>query len=85
MGSVGTKKQEMLEKIGFNSIDELLLSTVPAPIRLPERIKMDEPLSETEALAKLKGIMSKNKMLKSFIGMGFHETNTPAVILRNVG
>jgi glycine dehydrogenase len=45
---------------------------------------MDPALSESEALAKLKGIMSKNKVLKSFIGMGYYETLTPGVILRNV-
>jgi glycine dehydrogenase len=85
MGSQGADKQKMLEKLGFNSLDELLDSAVPSSIRLPEKLVMDKPLSETEALAKLKGIMSKNKVLKSFIGMGYYETNTPHVILRNVG
>jgi glycine dehydrogenase len=85
MGSQGADKQKMLEKLGINSLDELLDSAVPSSIRLPEKLVMDKPLSETEALAKLKGIMSKNKVLKSFIGMGYYETNTPHVILRNVG
>ena len=49
-----------------------------------KKLNMDPALSESEALAKLKGIMSKNKVLKSFIGMGYYETLTPGVILRNV-
>lgn len=65
-------------------MEELVSSTVPNQIRLPKPLNLDEPLSETEALNKLKGIMSKNKVLKNFIGMGFYETLTPGVILRNV-
>lgn len=52
-------------------------------IRNPKSLKLDAPLSESEALAKLKSIMSKNKVLKSFIGMGYYETLVPGVILRN--
>jgi hypothetical protein len=84
MGSQGADKNAMLQKVGFNSLDELVSSTVPKIIRLPKNLSMDEPLSETQALAKLKGIMSKNKVLKSFIGTGYYETLTPGVILRNV-
>lgn len=84
MGSQGSDKQKMLEKLGFNSLEELLDSAVPTAIRLPKKLAMDEALSESEALSKLKGIMSKNKVLKSFIGMGYYEVLTPQVILRNV-
>ncbi len=84
MGSQGSDKQKMLETVGFNNLDELIDSTVPTSIRLPKTLSLDQPLSETEALNKLKGIMSKNKVLKSFIGMGYYETQTPGVILRNV-
>lgn len=84
MGSQGSDKQKMLEVVGFNSLDDLVASTVPSSIRLPEKLNLDAPLSETEALQKLKGIMGKNKVLKSFIGMGYYETQTPGVILRNV-
>lgn len=74
----------MLETIGFSSLEELIASTVPNTIRLPAPLKLDAPLSETEALDKLHKIMSKNIVKKSFIGMGYYETNVPAVILRNV-
>ena len=74
----------MLKFIGFESIDDLVSATVPGSIRLPSRIQLDEPLSESEALKKLKNIMSKNIVNKSFIGLGYYETLTPGVILRNV-
>jgi len=84
MGSQGDKKQQMLEKVGFNSLDELVSSTVPKAIRLSAKLKLDAPLTESEALSKLKGIMSQNQVKKSFIGAGYYETQTPGVILRNV-
>ena len=84
VGSQGHNKQVMLNTIGFNTLDELVASTVPAAIRLDKPLKLDEPLSETEALAKLKQIVSKNVVNKSFIGVGYYETLTPHVILRNV-
>ena len=74
----------MLEKVGFSTIEKLVDSTIPPSIRLPKPIAMDPPMTETEALSKLKGIMSKNKVYKSFIGAGYYETITPGVILRNV-
>lgn len=84
VGSQGRDKQIMLEKVGFKTIDDLVDSTVPKAIRLHQNLNLDEPMSESEALSSLKGIMGKNKVLKSFIGMGYYETLTPSVILRNV-
>lgn len=84
MGSQGKDRKAMLDKLGFSSIEKLVDSTIPPQIRLPKALSMDAPLTETEALDKLKSIMSKNKVLKSFIGVGYYETHTPGVILRNV-
>ncbi len=84
VGSQGADKQAMLEKVGFNTLDDLVSSTVPSSIRLTKPLKLSPPMSESEALAELKGIMSKNKVLKSFIGAGYYETQTPGVSLRNV-
>ena len=53
-------------------------SRAPRPMRLPA------PLSEAQALAELRGIAAQNRVLKSFIGQGYHGTHTPGVILRNV-
>jgi glycine dehydrogenase len=84
VGSQGAKKQSMLDEVGFKNLDDLIDLTVPKSIRLQQTLRLDPPLSESEALASLKRIMSKNKVLKSFIGVGYYETLTPAVILRNV-
>jgi glycine cleavage system pyridoxal-binding protein P len=62
MGSQGKDKQAMLDKLGFASLDELVGSTVPKQIRLGKKLTMDPAMSESEALSKLKGIMSKNKV-----------------------
>ena len=84
MGSQGKDKEAMLAKIGYPSLEKLMDETVPPQIRLPQNLVLDDALTETEALDKLKGIMSKNKVLKSFIGTGYYETVVPTVILRNV-
>ncbi|MCT4639124.1 MAG: aminomethyl-transferring glycine dehydrogenase [Bacteroidales bacterium] len=75
---------QMLETIGVGSVNELIDQTVPKDIRLPEPLKLDPALSEMEYAAKIKEIASKNKIFKSFIGMGYYGTATPAVIFRNI-
>jgi glycine dehydrogenase len=67
MGSQGKDKQAMLDKLGFSSLDELVGQTVPKQIRLSKKLTMDPPMSESEALNKLKGIMSKNKVTYTII------------------
>lgn len=84
IGTEGAGVQEMLQTVGYNSLESLIDATVPPAIRLNKELELEQPLSEIDALAKLKGIMSKNKVLKSFIGAGYYETHTPTVILRNV-
>ena len=84
MGSQGKDKDAMLAKIGYPSLDKLMEETVPPQIRLPKDLVLDDPLTEQEAISKLKRVMSQNKVLKSFIGTGYYETITPTVILRNV-
>jgi len=74
----------MLAAIGTGSLDQLIAETVPASIRLPAPLGLAGPLREHEALAKLKAIASKNVVAKSLIGMGYHDTLLPNVILRNV-
>ena len=74
----------MLEVVGYPSLEALIKATVPESIRHVQPVQLDAPLSESEALNKLKGIISKNVVNKSFIGAGYYETLTPGVILRNV-
>ena len=74
----------MLKTLGVASVAELIDQTVPEAIRLPEPVKLPGAMPEHEALAKLHGYASKNKVYTSMIGMGYHDTVTPNVILRNV-
>lgn len=84
IGAFGADKQAMLDKVGYGTLDELMDATVPTNIQLPKPLTMQPAMSESEALETLKGIMGKNIVNKSFIGVGYYETLTPGVILRNV-
>ena len=76
--------QQMLDVLGVSSLDDLINQTVPQSIRLPYALNLPEALSEYAALAKLKEIALKNQIFHSFIGMGYYDTITPAVIQRNI-
>jgi glycine dehydrogenase len=75
---------EMLQKIGVNSVDELIDQTVPKAIRLKKPLNLPEGLNEYEYINHLKKLAAKNKIFKSYIGLGYYNTITPGVILRNV-
>ncbi|CAM9309278.1 unnamed protein product [Chrysoparadoxa australica] len=74
----------MLATVGASSMSDLVSKTVPDAIRLSKPLNLDAPLSESQALKKINEIAKKNQVLKSFIGMGYCETLTPPVILRNM-
>ncbi|MDP5133395.1 MAG: aminomethyl-transferring glycine dehydrogenase, partial [Paraglaciecola sp.] len=74
----------MLDTVGAKSLDDLIQQTVPSSILSPSPLKVGEAQTEVQALAYLKSVASKNKLNKSFIGMGYYDTLTPNVILRNV-
>ncbi|PMB19518.1 aminomethyl-transferring glycine dehydrogenase subunit GcvPA, partial [Fischerella thermalis] len=76
--------QQMLDVLGVSSLDDLINQTVPQSIRLPRALNLPKALSEYAALAKLKEIALKNQIFRSFIGMGYYDTITPAVIQRNI-
>ena len=76
--------KEMLEVVGVNSIEELIDQTVPDNIRLQTPLNLDSPLSEQEYLEHIYHLASKNKVYKSFIGLGYNPSNLPAVIQRNI-
>jgi glycine dehydrogenase len=84
IGPSESEMTEMLEFVGAESLDDLMRQTVPAGIRLPEPLKVGESQTEAQALAYLKSVASKNVVNRSFIGMGYSDTLTPNVILRNV-
>jgi len=74
----------MLKVIGVSSIDELIDQTIPKKIRLKEPLKIGEAMSEYNYLNHIHALAEKNKLFRSYIGMGYYATATPAVILRNV-
>ena len=79
--------QEMLDTVGVSTVDELIRKTVPSQIMLDRALdlgKYSPGLSESDAIAELRRIVSANKVNRSFIGMGYYDTKTPYVILRNV-
>ena len=76
--------QGMLKTMGVGSLDELIDQTVPPAIRSKEPLWVAGGWSETEALSALESIAAKNQLFRSFIGMGYHDTQTPLVILRNI-
>lgn len=84
VGPNAEQEQAMLESLGLDSLDELIEQAVPASIRLDDALAMAEGVSETQALAELQGLARRNKLHRSFIGMGYYDTHVPGVILRNV-
>jgi glycine dehydrogenase len=74
----------MLAVLGLNSLDELIDQTVPPAIRLAAPLNLPAPRSESEVLAELRELAARNKVYRSFIGMGYSGCLTPAVIQRNI-
>lgn len=74
----------LLAAVGEKSMDDFVGNTLPQSIRMPSELDLPEALTEADALAKLKGIASKNVINKSYIGLGYYPTRVPNVILRNV-
>jgi glycine dehydrogenase len=83
-GSPDADVAGMLQTVGFDSIDALADAAVPANIRLKRPLKLPAAASESTALAELRAIAAKNKVFHSYIGMGYYDTVTPAVIQRNI-
>ncbi len=79
---------EMLDTIGLSSLDNLIDETIPKGIRLNKDLSalsgLDEPVTEYRFIENLKKIARKNKVYKSYIGMGYYPTRVPAVIQRNI-
>lgn len=84
IGPSADETAQMLSLLGFESLEELTNRLVPADIRLDRDLDIPSPRGEFEFLNSLKAIASKNKVYRSCIGLGYHGTVTPPVILRNV-
>ena len=84
IGPNESDKKLMLKSIGLNSLDELINETIPEDIRLQGTLNLDAPMSEYEYLNHIEELSKKNKVFKSYIGLGYHEAVVPSVIKRNV-
>ncbi|RHZ75948.1 hypothetical protein Glove_208g114 [Diversispora epigaea] len=83
-GSSSSEIKEMLDSIGIKDMDELISKTISTNILLKKPLALGEGLAESELLKRIKSIASKNKIYKSYIGMGYTNTIVPPVILRNI-
>jgi glycine dehydrogenase len=84
IGATPADQAAMLAALGYPSRAALIDAVVPASIRRARALALPGPVTETEALARLKAIAAKNTVLKSFIGQGYYGTHTPGVIQRNI-
>ena len=84
IGPTPSDEQRMLFAIGESSCESLIDGIVPESIARRRPIQMPPAVSEAAALAELREIAGRNRLLKSFIGQGYHGTHTPGVILRNI-
>jgi glycine dehydrogenase len=84
IGTDSASQQIMLQAVGYASVDELMDAAVPSGIRAAEALSLPEARSEREALADLRVLAGRNRVRRSMIGLGYHDTITPAVIQRNV-
>ncbi len=84
---IGTGENDlihMLKTIGVDSVDQLIYETIPTDIRLKKELNLEKPMTEYEYLNHIQELGKKNKVFKSYIGLGYHPAIVPAVIQRNV-
>ncbi len=84
IGPSAGEKAQMLQELGFASLDAFIDAVVPAGIRLNKPLPLPAGLGEHDALNELRAIAAKNQVFRSFIGMGYSDCITPPVIQRNI-
>jgi len=84
---IGVSEKEaaiMLQTIGVKSLDELIQQTIPSGIRLKNKLDLPEPLTESQYASHINNLAACNRVFTSYIGQGWYDTVTPAVIMRNI-
>lgn len=84
---IGIREEDlshMLKTISVDSLDQLIYETIPDDIKLKNKLNLGAPMSEHKFLAHLEALSKKNKVFRSYIGLGYHESLTPSVIKRNI-
>jgi glycine dehydrogenase len=84
LGPRETDLNQMFKTIGVANLDQLIFETIPNDIRLKNELDLDAPMSEYEYLSHIQELGKKNKIFKSYIGLGYHPAIVPAVIQRNI-
>ncbi len=84
IGPNDAETREMVKAIGTDSLDSLIDETIPSAIRLEKPLGLSEPVSEYRFLEDLSKIAQRNKVFKSYIGLGYYDCVTPGVIRRNI-
>ena len=84
IGPDENEQKQMLDVIGIKSLDQLINETIPEDIRLQKSLDLEDPMSEYEYLNHIEELSKKNKIFKSYIGLGYHEAIVPSVIKRNI-
>ena len=77
-------QEQMLQVIGANNLDELINQTIPSSIRLEHDIELPDALTERQYAEHIAEIASRNNLFTTYIGQGWYDTCTPAVIQRNI-
>ena len=84
IGITPAEEAKMLKQIGVKSLDELIEKTIPSNIRLQKPLDLPEAMTEYQFTQHIAALAAKNKLFTSYIGQGWYNTVTPAVIQRNV-
>ena len=84
LGSNAEEVAQMLDLVGYGTLDALIDAAVPEAIRLRHPLQIPAALSESEALGELRDIAARNQVFRSYLGTGYSDTLTPGVIQRNI-
>ncbi len=84
LGPRQNEVKEMLQTIGVDSMEQLIFETIPDNIRLKEPMKLPKAMTELEFMQHIQEMANKNKIFRSFIGLGYYNTTMPGVIQRNI-
>ncbi len=76
--------QHMLKTVNVENVEQLIFETIPEDIRLKSPLQLNTPMSEHEYLEHIQTLANKNKVFKTYIGLGYHESVTPSAIKRNI-
>src|SRR5688572_32892449 len=84
IGPSTAEMDEMLSALGYGSLDEFIDATIPETIRARRPLGIGKPRTEHDVLREIRRIADRNKVFRSYLGLGYHDTLVPPVIQRNI-